>query len=243
MRVIISTPHASTRSSMPAPTSPAASVVACWLEPHWLSTVVAATSCGSPCASHAVRAMLNDCSPTCERTRQSADLAGRFAQVDAAFWAAPSRSAGWSHEPAPRRPMGKSNGFDDEHFVHGVTSRRVTARARGVSSDAEPRMTPVHKPEEGDVGEARPRQHEPARPTSSGAPMNEHQGQTGAGKESRGTDDRLPSTPVAATPPPESSRRRSQPRAAAGGPVARDDREGIDGTDALRVLSTGRRAR
>jgi hypothetical protein len=31
---------------MPAPIMPAASVVACWLEPHWLSTVVAATSRG-----------------------------------------------------------------------------------------------------------------------------------------------------------------------------------------------------
>ena len=45
---------------------PAASVVACWLEPHWLSIVVAATSSGRPCDSQAVRAMLNDCSPTCD---------------------------------------------------------------------------------------------------------------------------------------------------------------------------------
>ena len=34
---------------MPAPIRPAASVVACWLEPHWLSIVVAATSSGKPC--------------------------------------------------------------------------------------------------------------------------------------------------------------------------------------------------
>ena len=65
-RVIISTPQASTTSSMPAPIMPAASDVACCDEPHWLSTVVAATSIGRPCASQATRAMLNDCSPTCE---------------------------------------------------------------------------------------------------------------------------------------------------------------------------------
>jgi hypothetical protein len=46
--------------------SPAPSEVACWLEPHWLSIVVCGTSKGSPCESHAVRAMLNDCSPTWE---------------------------------------------------------------------------------------------------------------------------------------------------------------------------------
>ena len=33
--------------------------MACWLEPHWVSTVVAAADRGRPAVSHAVRAMLN----------------------------------------------------------------------------------------------------------------------------------------------------------------------------------------
>ena len=43
---------------------PAATLVACWLDPHWLSIVVAAAVWGRPAASHAVRVMLKDCSPT-----------------------------------------------------------------------------------------------------------------------------------------------------------------------------------
>ena len=38
--------------------------VACWLLPHCVSIVVAATPSGMPAASHAVRVTLNACSPT-----------------------------------------------------------------------------------------------------------------------------------------------------------------------------------
>ena len=57
-------PHDSATSTTPDPTIDAARLVACCDDPHWLSTVVAATSSGSPALSQAVRAMLNVCSPT-----------------------------------------------------------------------------------------------------------------------------------------------------------------------------------
>ena len=52
------------RSITPEPTSDDTRLVACWLEPHCVSTVVAAVDSGRPAASQAVRAMLNACSPT-----------------------------------------------------------------------------------------------------------------------------------------------------------------------------------
>ena len=63
-RLITSTPQARATSTTPAPTSAVARSVACWLLPHWVSTVVAAIVSGRPAASHAVRPMLNACSPT-----------------------------------------------------------------------------------------------------------------------------------------------------------------------------------
>ncbi len=47
-RLIASTPHASATSTTPEPTSDVARLVACWLEPHWVSTVVLATLSGRP---------------------------------------------------------------------------------------------------------------------------------------------------------------------------------------------------
>ena len=64
MRLITSTPQATAASTTPEPTSAMARLVACWLEPHWVSTVVAGTESGRPAASHAVRVRLKLCSPT-----------------------------------------------------------------------------------------------------------------------------------------------------------------------------------
>ena len=64
MRLITSTPVARATSTTPAPTSDVARLVACWLLPHWVSTVVAATDIGRPAASQAVRVTLKLCSPT-----------------------------------------------------------------------------------------------------------------------------------------------------------------------------------
>jgi hypothetical protein len=83
---------------------------ACWLDPHWASTVVAATVRGRPAESQAVRAMLNDCSPAAVTHPPTiwSTLAGSMPlRSSRAFWTWPSRSAGWMVDrPPPRRPIG-----------------------------------------------------------------------------------------------------------------------------------------
>src|SRR5438270_4526923 len=109
-RLIDSTPQAMATSTAPAATRLAARLVACWLEPHWLSTVVAATVRGRPAASQAVRAMLKDCSPdivTHPPTTWSTSVGSIPARSTQAFCTAPNRSAGCMVDsPPPRRPMG-----------------------------------------------------------------------------------------------------------------------------------------
>src|SRR5690349_12651464 len=95
MRLIDSTPHVSTTSAAPDATSPAPRLVACCEDPHWLSTVVAATVIGRPAASQAVRAMLKDCSPdivTHPPTTWSTSAGSMPARSTHAFWTAPNRS-------------------------------------------------------------------------------------------------------------------------------------------------------
>ena len=60
-----STPEPMTTSWMPAAISAAPKLTACWAEPHWRSTVVAAASIGRPSCSQALRATLKPCSPNC----------------------------------------------------------------------------------------------------------------------------------------------------------------------------------
>ena len=64
IRLINSTPQATATSTTPLPTSDVARLVACWLDPHCVSMVVAAVVSGRPAASHAVRVTLKLCSPT-----------------------------------------------------------------------------------------------------------------------------------------------------------------------------------
>ena len=63
-RLIDSTPAAMTMSYAPASTPWAAKLIACWLLPHWRSTVVPGTLSGNPAPSSALRAMLTAWSPT-----------------------------------------------------------------------------------------------------------------------------------------------------------------------------------
>ena len=51
-------------SYAPAMTPCAAKLIACWLLPHWRSTVVPGTVSGKPAPSSALRAMLTAWSPT-----------------------------------------------------------------------------------------------------------------------------------------------------------------------------------
>jgi len=63
-RPIDSTPAAMTMSYTPAITPCAAKWIACWLDPHWRSTVVPQTLSGKPAARAALRPTLIACSPT-----------------------------------------------------------------------------------------------------------------------------------------------------------------------------------
>src|SRR5919112_1242554 len=109
-RLMTSTPQATATSTAPAPTSEAARLVACCDDPHWLSTVVAATERGSPAVSQAVRATLNDCSPTWVThppTTWPTRAGSTPVRSTSAARTVASRSAGWQVDsPPPRRPMG-----------------------------------------------------------------------------------------------------------------------------------------
>jgi len=62
-RDMASTPQPMPMSMTPVATMVATMWLACWEDPHWQSTVVAAVSYGRPMASQAVRAGFMDCSP------------------------------------------------------------------------------------------------------------------------------------------------------------------------------------
>src|SRR3954467_14844680 len=64
MRLIDSTPPATTTSACPLTTVAAAKATDCWEEPHCRSIVVPGTVSGQPAESTALRAMLKVCSPT-----------------------------------------------------------------------------------------------------------------------------------------------------------------------------------
>ena len=92
------------------PTSDDARFVACWLEPHCVSTVVAAVDIGRPAASQAVRVTLKLCSPTWltqPPTTWPMTLGSMPVRSTMAVCTVPSSSAGCTLDrPPPRRPMG-----------------------------------------------------------------------------------------------------------------------------------------
>src|SRR5262249_231761 len=109
-RLMTSTPQASATSTTPEPTRDVARLVACWLEPHWESTVLAATDCGRPAESHAVRATFNLSSPTRltqpPTTWPTAEGSTPERPITA-FWTVARSSAGCTVDsPPPRRPTG-----------------------------------------------------------------------------------------------------------------------------------------
>ncbi len=110
MRLIDSTPHATATSTTPPATSAVARFVACCEEPHWVSTVVAATDMGSPAVSQAVRVTSKDCSPTWltqpPTTWPTSDGSMPVRSTSSRSTPA-SRSAGWTPASPPlRRPIG-----------------------------------------------------------------------------------------------------------------------------------------
>ena len=84
--------------------------MACWLEPHCVSIVVAGVDIGRPAASQAVRVTLKLCSPTwLTQPPTTWPIAPGSMPVRSmiACWTTPSSSAGWTLErPPPRRPIG-----------------------------------------------------------------------------------------------------------------------------------------
>lgn len=103
-------PPATTRSWVPESTPCAAKWTACCEEPHWRSTVTPGTSCGSPAASHAVRAMSPACGPTVSRQPKTTSSTAAGSTPDrstSAFRTCAPRSAGWTADRPPfRRPTG-----------------------------------------------------------------------------------------------------------------------------------------
>ena len=110
MRLMDSTPQAIATSTTPPATRAVARLVACWDDPHWVSTVVAATDIGRPAASHAVRVVLNDCSPTWlthPPTTWPTSAGSIPERVTSSARVAASRSDGCTVDSPPlRRPMG-----------------------------------------------------------------------------------------------------------------------------------------
>jgi hypothetical protein len=106
MRLIDSTPHADGHVDDAAATSAVARLVACCDEPHWVSTVVAATVSGSPAVSQAVRATLKLCSPTWltqPPTTWPTSAGSMPVRSTSSAWTAPSRSAGCMVDSPPLR--------------------------------------------------------------------------------------------------------------------------------------------
>ena len=118
MRLITSTPHARATSTTPAPTSDDARLVACWLDPHWVSTVVAARrqrqAGGEPGGAGDVEALLADLADA------AADDLADLGRVDAgAVDDRPLDDAeqlGRVHagQAAAAAPDGRADGIDDD---------------------------------------------------------------------------------------------------------------------------------
>src|SRR5438270_683765 len=134
MRLMLSTPHATATSTAPEAIRLAARLAACWLDPHWVSTVVAAVVSGRPAASQAVRAMLKDCSPTWETqpdTTCPTSDGSIPVRPTSDVRAVPSRSAGWTVERPPlRRPTGvRTASMITTSGMAGWYRRRAAARS------------------------------------------------------------------------------------------------------------------
>src|SRR5690348_6423555 len=105
-----STPQPMPMSAPPAVMRPAMKWLACWAEPHWQSTVVAAVVNGRPWLSHALRVTLEPCSPawvTQPPTTSSTSAGSMPARFTSSSWAAPRICAGCRPDSHPARfPMG-----------------------------------------------------------------------------------------------------------------------------------------
>ena len=111
MRDIDSTPAATTTSWWPAWIAAAALSAACIEEPHWRSTVVAATVSGQPATSTATRPTFSACSPiwvTQPICTSSISPGSRSRRATRPFSTPAARSSARTDASAPlRRPIGE----------------------------------------------------------------------------------------------------------------------------------------
>ena len=109
-RDIDSTPPPMVISQVPAWIRFAAKWIACWLEPHWRSTVVAGVSYGKSAVRRTLRATLAPCSPTWStqpNTTSSTSDDSMPARRTTSFRTSAPRLFGWMPDSTPaRRPMG-----------------------------------------------------------------------------------------------------------------------------------------
>ena len=99
-------PPATIRSAVPDMIACAPKEMACWLEPHWRSTVTPGTSSGKPAASHDRRAMLPACGPIASTQPAMTSSTAPRVDVDALEQAAPPaapRSTGCTPASDPLR--------------------------------------------------------------------------------------------------------------------------------------------
>ena len=82
-------PPATIRSAVPDMMACAPKEIACWLEPHWRSTVTPGTSSGKPAASQDSRAMLPACAADRVDAADDHVVDGAGVDVDAVEQAAP----------------------------------------------------------------------------------------------------------------------------------------------------------
>src|SRR5215831_389645 len=158
-----SMPQATATSTTPLATRLLARLVACWDEPHWLSTVVAGVVMGRPAVSQLVRATLNDCMPTWLTQPPTTWPTSTGSMPDRCTSSAstlPNRSAEWMVDsPPPRRPIGER------------TASTMTTSLIGPAYDDSPNAEKTADPHRGDdrTGDGRcgddPRRRRDAGPT------------------------------------------------------------------------------
>ncbi len=134
-RLMTSTPQATATSTAPPATMAAARLVACWDDPHWVSTVVPATWSGQPGGEPGgagdVEGLLADLADA------AADDLADLGRVDAG--AIDQRLLGDAEQlarvhggqAAAPAAHGRADGIDDHDVGHGDTLRRLlTGRSR-----------------------------------------------------------------------------------------------------------------
>ncbi len=129
-RDIDSTPPATTKSHWPEITAAAAKWTACWLDPHWRSSVVPGTDSGQPAASTALRPTFHDCSPTCETQPHTTSSTSRRVEPGA-FGEAAEDEAGQIH----RVHAGKTALATADRTAYRSDNDRVTHGYSSVGSD------------------------------------------------------------------------------------------------------------